>query len=914
MAKKKIDKYANDNANKMIVGTKTDLISKREVTFDDAKLFADSLGITYIETSSQGDQADVDRVFLTIAAEVKVRCKPNPPPKRILLEPSARRHTHNDGIAIDLLMITGAVVFSPVLLIGYGGYCAYSYVTDENRRLEREAREEDRRRQSQANEKQNSAKLIVGAPTLHVTETQRAKDRHTVVALWDGQNFSFGGPVHYVFQVQMKSTLSYWSAWENLGITHTNTFALTKIEPQSSFAVRVRASYSFGVTVDAKNTHNWSPWSEPGILTNSNPREAADGTVMEAASGTQQGQVGGSHGYEKRDYWVSNTVKCQLCRVTFSLNLRQHHCRECGKCVCVHCSPASQVAYVAAYGKLVRICKRCNNQRTLVVMIKNTRVLETEPDFASGGLEYLRLTHPAICVESTESVKFWAEGATAIVYKASYNSIPVAVKQYKHSFVTFRDEHKADQSSSGKKKHSRALSRDSITMESEFYVACVKCPFALQMKFADVSDNTAHPFVATELIAEHGTLMMVLNNRSVHLTWRWKIKVLLQVAYFLRFIHERNLVHVDLKAENCVVVSVNDTNDVKASPLVKVFDFNSSSYVGDVTYDQIFMMSRTPSHSPPEFIQANNHAKMSNRNRSYSRSSGGNLTSLSNNNNGHDAQQQSPAVQQSVLKLDEKYDIFSFGILMAEVASRGLYYPDESAVSDAVKIETAVVEGERPMLTADLQESEHLPPDFKNLAELCWSENPASRPSASFLTCSLESMLHKIETGLLPSTPSVKISDYGTSAKAMCDDNIIAHKHPHELPQFILVLKPDAFKIRKVLNSRKLGHQLYNCTEAEAIEKSTFGMKVFSVEDLSVHERYTCASVSGQFEPLTVYKKHPTEPKYILASAYLSKMFVAKVNEFANILQALGAKTISITHYEVKDKGVAAHAGETSDR
>ena len=48
-----IDRYASDNVNKLLVGNKSDLTSKRSVDFELAKEYADSLGIEFVETSAK---------------------------------------------------------------------------------------------------------------------------------------------------------------------------------------------------------------------------------------------------------------------------------------------------------------------------------------------------------------------------------------------------------------------------------------------------------------------------------------------------------------------------------------------------------------------------------------------------------------------------------------------------------------------------------------------------------------------------------------------------------------------------------------------------------------------------------------------------------------------------------------------
>mmetsp|Transcript_14891 Transcript_14891/g.20805 ORF Transcript_14891/g.20805 Transcript_14891/m.20805 type:complete len:204 (+) Transcript_14891:96-707(+) len=67
-----IDRYACENVNKLLVGNKSDLASKRAVDYNTAKEFADSLGIPFLETSAK-NSTNVEQAFLTMAGEIKNR-------------------------------------------------------------------------------------------------------------------------------------------------------------------------------------------------------------------------------------------------------------------------------------------------------------------------------------------------------------------------------------------------------------------------------------------------------------------------------------------------------------------------------------------------------------------------------------------------------------------------------------------------------------------------------------------------------------------------------------------------------------------------------------------------------------------------------------------------------------------------
>lgn len=75
-----IDRYACEGVNKLLVGNKCDLVQKRAVDFEVAKAFADSLEIPFLETSAK-NATNVEKAFLTMAAEIKNRVANQQPQK-----------------------------------------------------------------------------------------------------------------------------------------------------------------------------------------------------------------------------------------------------------------------------------------------------------------------------------------------------------------------------------------------------------------------------------------------------------------------------------------------------------------------------------------------------------------------------------------------------------------------------------------------------------------------------------------------------------------------------------------------------------------------------------------------------------------------------------------------------------------
>ncbi|CEQ40883.1 hypothetical protein JCM21900_006896 [Sporobolomyces salmonicolor] len=67
-----IDRYACEGVNKLLVGNKSDLTSKKVVEYAVAKEFADQIGVSMLETSAK-NATNVEQAFLTMAKQIKDR-------------------------------------------------------------------------------------------------------------------------------------------------------------------------------------------------------------------------------------------------------------------------------------------------------------------------------------------------------------------------------------------------------------------------------------------------------------------------------------------------------------------------------------------------------------------------------------------------------------------------------------------------------------------------------------------------------------------------------------------------------------------------------------------------------------------------------------------------------------------------
>jgi len=92
-----VDRYANENTSKLLVGNKADLIEEKQVPEDTAQRFAEKLSIPFLETSAK-TATNVDAAFLTMAKElIKTREKQAQPGKREKVELRPIDHPKKKG-------------------------------------------------------------------------------------------------------------------------------------------------------------------------------------------------------------------------------------------------------------------------------------------------------------------------------------------------------------------------------------------------------------------------------------------------------------------------------------------------------------------------------------------------------------------------------------------------------------------------------------------------------------------------------------------------------------------------------------------------------------------------------------------------------------------------------------------------
>ena len=93
-----IEKSANKNVYKILIGNKCDLEEKRAVTYQEGKDFADSNGMKFIETSAKTCQ-QVNEAFETLTQEI---IKLNASKDKVLQEPKKKEKVLLSNNATDI--------------------------------------------------------------------------------------------------------------------------------------------------------------------------------------------------------------------------------------------------------------------------------------------------------------------------------------------------------------------------------------------------------------------------------------------------------------------------------------------------------------------------------------------------------------------------------------------------------------------------------------------------------------------------------------------------------------------------------------------------------------------------------------------------------------------------------------------
>jgi hypothetical protein len=190
------------------------------------------------------------------------------------------------------------------------------------------------------------------------------------------------------------------------------------------------------------------------------------------------------------------------------------------------------------------------------------------------------------------------------------------------------------------------------------------------------------------------------------------VDIMLQIGEGVNYLHNRRIVHRDLKSMNILAKTVKTNNGEIEHVLVKVADFGLSKTKNtSVTYSNQTLNVGTNRWMPPEVM---------------------NFTSTGNQRRWLPWANKSP-------KYPFKSDTYSFGMVCYEILTGHVPFSDNDNPND---IKRKVLNNcERPTLPSTC------PPKLKALIERCWAQNPKKRPTFGTICEELKYLKFLLMTG-----------------------------------------------------------------------------------------------------------------------------------------------------------------------
>ena len=225
---------------------------------------------------------------------------------------------------------------------------------------------------------------------------------------------------------------------------------------------------------------------------------------------------------------------------------------------------------------------------------------------------------------------------------------------------------------------------------------------------------TMDPFCIVSEFMYYGDLYTLIHDESKTLSWGYRWRCAIDMAKGMAFLHTTTppIVHRDLKSPNVLMCSL----DERAEAVAKIADFGLSQVLASTTQGRSVA---NPVWLAPEIM----------RNEEYT----------------------------------EKVDVYSFGVMMWELAARKDFFGDIKFMS---ALENRIIEGDRPPIPIDT------PIEFADLIRLCWHNNPDRRPSFTDIVEQLAAGIKKYH----PNLHSIAITEKEVKIIRPKDENVSEKK------------------------------------------------------------------------------------------------------------------------------------------
>lgn len=299
-------------------------------------------------------------------------------------------------------------------------------------------------------------------------------------------------------------------------------------------------------------------------------------------------------------------------------------------------------------------------------------------------------------------------GASAVVYKGTFSSNPVAIKSIRTMSDTFTAEDRL-------RRELRNASR-------------LKNPYIVEFRGAawDHEDGPTSPrnvLLVTELMPG-GNLRESLNSLSDEsgLAVDAFVNVALQISRGIEYLHAEGLAHRDVKSANILLTErlPKFSNRFSTAVRAKIADFGLSKYIDKATGGGTVMQSimepgrleATYAYLAPEAF-------------------GGDKSNVMRKS---DSEDEADSRYDDMAK---KRDIYALGVLFWEMLTGQIPWSGVSLPDVYVRV---CVRSDRPAPALD---DTHVDRTFHRLIDRCWAQNPSRRPSARSIVAKLEKLATK---------------------------------------------------------------------------------------------------------------------------------------------------------------------------
>lgn len=312
---------------------------------------------------------------------------------------------------------------------------------------------------------------------------------------------------------------------------------------------------------------------------------------------------------------------------------------------------------------------------------KSTGLAYMLDEAEAGTLNLFKEIKPTELVMGAEI----GSGTEASVFKATWEGKDVAVKRFRGIPSTSQFQREVSIMSlvqhpnllrcyggySDTKKDEYFLVMD--LMVSDVHAALHSDPLVASRAAGSASPPPQQRRTSRAVLAAVASHTTIDGKRVWNMGYPQILKLALQTARGMEYLHDCNLIHRDLKSVNLLM-----DDDFNA----KVCDFGLSRIIAPKTKNMTGNVG-TVSWIAPEVFEKQPY--------------------------------------------DAKADVYSFGVVMWELYTRQIPFQD----MNTFEIPTAVIKGDRPAIPKDC------PKEYAKLMQLCWSKKPAKRPTFAKIVKSL---------------------------------------------------------------------------------------------------------------------------------------------------------------------------------